>query len=58
VAIAWPNSTTNYVLESADDLSGSGWKPVTNTPVLLDGQPTVVLDPCQAHKFFRMRLAP
>ena len=58
VVIAWPSSTTNYVLEAADDLSGSGWKPVTNTPVLLDGQPTVVLDPSEAHKFFRMRLAP
>jgi hypothetical protein len=58
VAIAWPSSATNYVLEAADDLSGSAWTPVTNTPVLLDGQPTVVLDPSQARKFFRMRLAP
>jgi hypothetical protein len=58
MVIAWPSSTTNYVLEACDDLSGSGWKLVTNAPVLLDGQPTVLLDPSQARKFFRMRLAP
>ena len=56
VLIAWPGSTTNYVLEAASDLSGAPWQPVTNTPVLLDGQPTVVLDPGEARKYFRMRL--
>jgi hypothetical protein len=58
VVLAWSPSTTNYVLEAADSLPASSWTPVTNTPVLLDGQPAVVLDPCQAHKFFRMRMVP
>ena len=58
VVLAWPASTTNYVLEAADTLSAATWTLVTNTPVLVDGQPTVVLDPCQARKFYRMRLGP
>jgi hypothetical protein len=58
VVITWPSSATNYMLEAADTPSASDWAPVTNTPVLLDGQPAVVLDPCEAHKFFRMRLGP
>jgi hypothetical protein len=56
VVLAWTSSTTNYVLEAASDLAGSEWKPVTNAPVLLDGQPTVVLDPGEARRYFRMRL--
>ena len=58
VVLAWPASATNYVLEAADTLTASTWTPVTNAPVLLDGQPAVVLDPCQARKLFRMRLGP
>ena len=58
LAITWPSSATNYVLEAADSLPASNWTQVTNTPVLLDGQPAVVLDPSQASKFFRMRLGP
>ena len=58
MVIAWPGSATNYVLEAADTLPASNWTPVTNIPILLDGQPAVVLDPCQARRFFRMRLAP
>jgi hypothetical protein len=58
VVLAWPASATNYVLEAADTLTASTWTPVTNAPVLLDGQPTVVLDPCQARRFVRMRLGP
>jgi hypothetical protein len=58
VAIAWPASATNYLLEAADAVSGATWTPVTNTPVMLDGQPTVLLEPASARKFFRMRLSP
>jgi hypothetical protein len=56
VAIAWPASTTNFVLEAADSPMATNWTPVTNTPVMVDGQPTVLLQPCEAGKFFRMRL--
>jgi len=56
VVLAWPASATNCVLEAADTLPASTWTPVTNAPVLLDGQAAVVLDPSQARRFFRMRL--
>jgi hypothetical protein len=58
VVLAWPASATNYVLEAADALPASIWTQVTNAPVLLDGQPAVVLDPWQARKFYRMRFGP
>ncbi len=58
MAISWSSSATNYLLEAADALDASNWTLVTNTPVLLDGQPTVVLDPNEPHQFFRMRLGP
>ena len=54
VVLAWPAAATNYVLEAADTLAESNWTPVTNAPVRLDGQPAMVLDPCQARKFYRM----
>jgi hypothetical protein len=59
VAIGWPAATTtNWVLEAADSLYDANWTAVTNTPVLLDGQPAVLLDPQQALRVFRMRLVP
>ncbi|HEY5910436.1 MAG TPA: hypothetical protein VJA21_07505 [Verrucomicrobiae bacterium] len=59
IAIAWPSATSsNWVLEAADSLSGSPWTLVTNTAVLLDGQPAVLLEPQEALRVFRMRLVP
>lgn len=59
IAIGWPAGTaTNWVLEAADFLPGSKWTTVTNTPVLLEGQPAVVLDRRDAQRVFRMRLVP
>ncbi len=57
IVIAWPASATNCVLESTDSLPASTWTSVTNSPVMLDGQSAVLLDPCEARKFFRMRTA-
>jgi len=53
--IQWPLEATNYVLEAADLVPAASWTSVTNSPVLLDGQPAVVLDAAWAHKVFRMR---
>ena len=58
VVISWPASATNYILEAADTLSATNWMRVTNVPVPVDGQSRVVLAPCEARKFFRMRLGP
>jgi hypothetical protein len=56
--VTWPAETAGYELEWADSLSASEWTTVTNSPVLLDGQPTVVLGPEATTKFFRMRKSP
>lgn len=58
VVIAWPASGQNYILESAETMPSARWTTVTNEPVMVDGQPAVVLDSSAAKKFFRMRLAP
>jgi len=58
VVISWPASATNYVLEAADTLSATNWTPVTNIPAPVNGQSTIVLAPCEARQFFRMRLGP
>ena len=58
IVIAWPASATNWVLEAADTLPSANWTTVTNAPVMLEGQPAVVLGASEAGKFFRMRLAP
>jgi hypothetical protein len=58
IVIGWPLSATNYVLEAADTLPASSWTSLTNTPVLLDGQLSVVLETGAASRFFRMRLGP
>ena len=51
-------ATTNFVLEATETLNPSAWVTVTNTPVLLDGQTAVVLDPVQATRYFRMKRLP
>ena len=56
--VAWPAGTAGYELEWADTMSAANWTPVTNAPVILDGQPAVVLRPETATKFFRMRKSP
>ena len=54
-AVTWPADTTNYVLEVADALSSTNWTTVTNAPVWLDGQPTLITNPEMPPRFFRMR---
>lgn len=56
MAITWPASATNYVLEAADSLSAPTWTVVTNTPVVLGGQCSVCMNPSAGQRFFRMRL--
>jgi hypothetical protein len=58
MAISWPASATNYILEASDTLSGSNWTAVPNEPTVQNDQLVVVLEPQEARKFFRMRLGP
>ena len=59
IVVAWPSATTtNWVLESAAAINATTWNAVTNTPVTVDGQPSVVLDRNADQQFFRMRFVP
>jgi hypothetical protein len=58
IVVSWPSTATNWVLEAADSPAAGVWSTVTNAPVMINGQPAVVLDRNDAGKFFRMRLGP
>ena len=59
IVLGWPSSTaTNWVLESASSPTSATWSPVTNAPVMLEGQPAVVLEGSAAQNYFRMRYLP
>ena len=53
--ITWPGSLANYQLQSRDSLISTNWTLVTNAPVLLNGQNTVILNPTAAQKFYRLQ---
>jgi hypothetical protein len=53
--ITWPGSLSNYQLQSRDSLTSTNWTAVTNPPILINGQNSVVLDPTAAHKFYRLQ---
>jgi hypothetical protein len=53
--IAWPGSLSNYQLQSRGSLSSTNWTPVTNAPVLVNGQNTVIVDPAAAQRFYRLQ---
>jgi len=57
VVVAWPEDGGDYVLESADTLPAAEWTIVTNTPVMIDDRPSVVLAPSASTRFFRLRPA-
>jgi len=59
VFVAWPSGTaTNWVLESTSSLNPANWTTVSNAPVVVDGQPGVVLDSGAAEQYFRFSYAP
>ncbi len=55
VVIAWPPEATSWVLEEAASLPAAEWTSVNVAPVLINGRPTVLLEPAAATKYFRMR---
>lgn len=59
VVVAWPDTTaTNWVLESAATVNAASWDIVTNSPVSVNGQPSVILEQNAAQQYFRMRFVP
>jgi len=59
VFVAWPVGTTaNWVLQSSSSVNGGIWIDVTNTPVVVDGQPGVILDRSADEQFFRFNYIP
>lgn len=59
VFVGWPSgTTTNWVLQSAPTVTGPTWTGVTNTPMVLDGQPGVLLDSGAGQQFFRWNYLP
>jgi hypothetical protein len=57
IQVSWPGSLSNYQLQSTDSLTAPNWTSVTNTPVLVNGQNTVILKPTAAQKFYRLQRA-
>lgn len=59
IVIAWPSeTTTNWVLECSATVDATTWNTVTNEPVMVNGQPAVVLDKNADQQFFRMKFVP
>jgi hypothetical protein len=57
IRIAWPESATGFVLESANLLSSPiVWSQVAQTPVLQNNQFSVTLPSAGGSRFFRLRL--
>lgn len=57
--VAWPTgTTTNWVLESSSSMQATTWTTVTNSPVIVDGQPSVILNGSSMQQYFRMRYQP
>jgi hypothetical protein len=57
IQVSWPGSLSNYQLQSTDSLTAPNWTSVTNAPVLVNGQNTVILKPTAAQKFYRLQRA-
>lgn len=55
VVVSWPSSLANYQLQNCDLLSNPNWTAMTNTPAVANGQNTIILQPIEAQKFFRLQ---
>jgi uncharacterized repeat protein (TIGR01451 family)/uncharacterized delta-60 repeat protein len=55
LSINWGTNAPNYVIESTTNLSDTAvWLPVTNAPVLQNGQNKVIIDYSGGNRFFRL----
>ena len=56
IFVSWSTNASNFVLYGSANLFGApNWTPVTNTPVVADGQNTVLFPaPLSGNRFFRL----
>ena len=58
LAVRWPASGTNFVLEASSSLTSPvSWGPVTNAVALSGGMLSVTIEPAEARQFFRLKWA-
>jgi hypothetical protein len=56
IVLRWPVSGAVCQLESRSDLNSTNWHPVTNPPVVMDGQNAVLVPPtAEPQQFYRLR---
>jgi hypothetical protein len=55
--ITWPGALENYQLQYTNRVGGPGeWQPATNTPALVSGRWTVLVDPADAQtRYYRLQ---
>jgi len=59
IVVDWPADTgEGWVLEMAGEWPSTNWSVVTDTPVMLNGRPSVVLEAGSGNRFYRMRRQP
>lgn len=59
MVVTWPSiTTTNWVLESAGAVNATTWTTVTNAPVTVAGQSSVIVEGSATQQYFRMRYVP
>ena len=53
--IAWPATSSAFVLEVSADLSAGSWLPVAQSPVVANGQSSLKQTPGSGSRFYRLR---
>ncbi|MBI4658087.1 MAG: immunoglobulin domain-containing protein [Verrucomicrobia bacterium] len=53
--VSWPATALNYVLQSADHLPAAGWQAVTNSPVVVGNELTILIEAGPAQRFYRLQ---
>ncbi|MCL4786852.1 MAG: hypothetical protein KJ070_08670 [Verrucomicrobia bacterium] len=54
VVLTWPDSAVGFELQANDDLVGSGWALVSESPVQIPGQWQVTISPATGNRFYRL----
>ncbi len=54
VVLTWPDSAVGFELQGNDDLVGSGWATVSESPVQVQGEWQVTISPATGNRFYRL----
>ena len=52
--ISWPAALSNYQVVGADSVTSTNWSAVNASPVVVNGQNTLIVEPGSASKFYRL----